>query len=484
MKVLFFFKSDFSTIPLSIMTLSSQLKTYGHQCNFIDLRFEPDYIKSTLDFQPDIIAFSIVSFTWDYYQKLNLKIKKHIDSFSVFGGPHCSIYPDFINEDGVDAICVGEGEEAIVELAQRLEENIDITNIPNIWVKKEGTIYKNEIRNLVSDLDLIPFPDYEMINKYRFYRNSGMYYIMTSRGCPYNCSYCINHFYRNLYKNKGPYVRRRSIDNIIEELLIAKNKHNAKLIIFNDDIFTIDKKWLIEFAHKYKELISLPFDAYTRVDTIDKDIVETLSDMGCIALYFGIESGNSKLRNEILKRNISNKQIIDISLLIKKYNIKTVSFNMLNLPGESLKEALETITINTKSKVDNPMGFVFQPFPNIDLTNYAIKLDLIDSSNKFFHAGLIYGKGLVLNKDRIQISRLRYFFIIACKFPVIQPLVNFLIKLPLDFIYIIILTLSRAIVLLFVVYRPIVKQVAIHYLFSPYRLFKGFISRSIRKLKA
>ncbi len=483
MKILFFFKSDFSTVPLSIMTLSSQLKTHGHQCEFIDLKFEPDYIKSTLDFQPDIIAYSIVSFTWSYYQKLNLKIRENIDSFSVFGGPHCTIYPDFINEEGVDAICIGEGEDAIVELVQNLQEKKDITNIPNIWVKKDKTIYKNEIRNLVSNLDSIPFPDYELINKYRFFRNSGVYYIMTSRGCPYNCTYCINHFYRRLYKDKGKYIRRRSTDNVIEELLLAKNTYKSKLIIFNDDIFTLDREWLKEFSSKYKDFISLPFDAYTRVDTIDEELVIILSDMGCKTLYFGIESGNTKLRNEILNKKITDEQIIKASLLIKKYKIKSLSFNMLNLPGESLSEAFETVTINFQSKVDYPMGFVFQPFPNIDLTNYAIKLNLLDSSNKHFHDSLIHGKGLILNKDRVEITRLRYFFIIACKFPFTIPIIKLLIKLPLDFLYLLILTFSRGLILLFTMYRPSVKQVSIFYLLSPIRIILGLTSRFFRIIK-
>lgn len=484
MKVLFFFKSDFSTIPLSIMTLAAQLKSNGHNCEFLDLRFEPDFIKSTLDFNPDIIAYSVVSFTWAYYQNLNLKIKKEINAFSIFGGSHCTIYPDFINQEGVDAICIGEGEEAIVELVNKIEQGKDIKNIPNIWVKIDNQIYKNDLRNLIADLDQIPFPDYEMINKYRFYRNSGVYYIMTSRGCPHNCSYCINHFYRKLYKDKGTYVRRRSVDNVIEELRIAKEKFNVKLIIFNDDIFTIDRMWLVDFAKKYKELISIPFDAYTRVDTIDEELVSILSDMGCITLYFGIESGNTKLRKTVLKRNIENEQIIDIGLMIKKYNIKTVSFNMLNLPQESLKEAFETISINYKSKVDYPMGFVFQPFPNIDLTKYAQELGLIDSGNVEFHDGLIYGKGLVQNKDRVQISRLRYFFIIACKMPATHPLIKFLIKLPLDFLYIMILALSRAYILTFKVYRPIIKQFAVFNLVSPYRISLGLFCRFKRKLNA
>lgn len=484
MRVLFFFRSDFSTIPLGIMTLSAILKENGHVCDLIDTRFEPDFIKATIDFKPDIVAYSIVSFTWNYYQKLNIQIKKHVKAISVFGGAHCITYPDFINEEGVDAMCVGEGEDAILELVNKIENSNDITDIPNMWIKQDGIIFKNELRNLVPNLDSLPFPDYDLINKYPFYRNSAVYYIMTTRGCPYKCSYCINHFYRKLYKDKGKYVRRRSIENVIQELLIAKNKYKSKLIIFNDDIFTLDEEWLELFAKRYKEEISIPFDAYTRVDTIDENTISILADMGCVSLYFGIESGNTEIRKNILYRNISNEQIIKAGLLIKKHKIKSLSFNMLNLPGETLKEAFETIDINNKSKVDYPMGFIFQPFPNIDLTEYAIKLNLLNSTTKSFKNSLIHGTGLILNKDRIKLCRLRYFFIIACKFKGTIPIIKLLIKFPLDPLYLIVLTISRGIVLTFTMHRPSIKHVFYHYLiFAPYIKIAGFTSRINRKIR-
>ncbi len=475
MKILFLFKSDFSTVPLGIISLSAVLKENGHQCDFIDIKFEPNYVSEVLRLQPDILAYSVVSYNWDYYRKLNESIRKKYNAFSVFGGPHCSIYPDYIHHEYVDAVCVGEGEQAFVDLARNLSENLDISGIPNLWVKQNDEVFKNEIRKLVENLDDLPFPDYELIRKYRFFRNMGIYLIMTSRGCPYNCPYCINHFYRRLYHNKGKYVRRRSVANVIEELQIAKNKYNTKLIVFNDDVFTADIEWLGEFADRYINEIGLPFEAYIRIGTVDEESIALLSRMGCIALFYGIESGNREIRKNILHRNISNREIIKVSMLLKKYGIKSMAFNMLALPGETLNNMFETLQLNAKCRIDNPLSFIFQPFPNLDLTKYAIESGSYLPENMNFNQSLIDGDVMMLTPDAKQMRRFHYLFVSAVKLKLSHRLIRFLIKLPLDKLYRLILGVSRGLICTFIIYRPSLKHIAAFYLSYPFvRLFRFF----------
>ncbi|MFA5194266.1 MAG: cobalamin B12-binding domain-containing protein, partial [Bacteroidales bacterium] len=168
MKILFVFRCDFNTQPLGIMMLASVLKQAGHTCNFIDLRFDKYFLRKIINYKPDILAYSIVSFNWQYYVNINLKIKRRLNALSVFGGPHCSSYPDFINEEGIDIMCVGEGEHAFLELVNNLTINKDITNIKNLWVKKDGIIYKNELRPPFENLNALPFADQDIIRKYQF----------------------------------------------------------------------------------------------------------------------------------------------------------------------------------------------------------------------------------------------------------------------------------------------------------------------------
>ncbi len=475
MKVLFIFKSDFIALPLSMMTLSSCIKAHGHETAFIDMRFEIDYKKKIKAFKPDVLAYTLVSFDWKYFQKLNLEIKEYYPAFSVFGGPHTTICTEFINEDGVDAICIGEGEFAFIELLNKIENKQGISNIENIWVKYEGKVIKNDLRPLISDLDTIPFPDIELIKAYHFYREMGMYYIMTSRGCPFNCSYCINHYYRRIYKDKGIYLRRRTVDNVIEELIHAKKLYNIKLIVFNDDIFTLDKGWLTNFEKLYKDKIGLPFEAYTRVGQVDEEIVDLLKRMGCRTIILGIESGNENLRHQVLNRKISNKDIIETAALFKQKRIKINASNMLCLPDETLDNAFETVIINAKAKIDYPLFFVFKPFPNIEMTRYAIEKKYFDGHYEDLQKGLSYGKSIIQLKDSKKISRLRYLSITGSKYPFLLGLISILVKLPFDFIYKIIFMIQRVYIQMFILKRPVFRALFYYYLKWPIiSILRGF----------
>ena len=222
MKILFIYKCEFEE-PLGIMYLSSFLKKHGHECYFLDLKFEKRFIEEVQKISPDIIGYSITTGKHKFYQKLNLELKKKLHFFSLFGGPHATFFPEFIYKQGVDAVCRGEGEFPFLELADSFEKGKDITKIKNIWVKVNGKVYKNEVRDLISDLDILPFSDRELLNKYAHYKKMHRRFILTGRGCPYNCTFCFNHSYKKLYKNKGKIIRKRSIGNVIEELkLIIK----------------------------------------------------------------------------------------------------------------------------------------------------------------------------------------------------------------------------------------------------------------------
>jgi len=303
----------------------------------------------------------------------------------------------------------------------------------------------------------------------------GIYIIMTSRGCPYNCPYCINHFYRRLYHNKGKYVRRRSIANVIEELQIAKNKYNTKLVVFNDDVFTADIEWLREFADRYINEIGLPFEAYIRIGTVDEESIALLCRMGCIALFYGIESGNREIRKNILHRNISNREIIKVSMLLKKYGIKSMAFNMLALPGETLNNMFETLQLNAKCRIDNPLSFIFQPFPRLDLTQFAVEKGFYKPETLNFNESLIDGNVMMLTTEAKQMRRFHYLFVAAVKLNLSNSCVRFLIKLPLDMFYRLILGLSRGLIYSFIIYRPSIKHIIAFYLSYPFvRLFRFF----------
>lgn len=441
MRILFIHKYNFIE-PLGIMTLSAFLKKNNHQCYFLDVKFEKDINSKIKKISPDIIAYSITTGEHQFYQKLNLNLKKQFKFISVFGGPHCTFFPEFIHENGVDIICRGEGEFPFLELANNLEKGKDITKIKNLYIKKSGKIYKNELRNLIENLDDMPFPDRELLNDYKHYRKTKRRYIITGRGCPYNCAYCFNHSYNKLYKNRGKIIRRRSVQNVINELRIIKRKYSPKRFHFVDDTFILNREWVIKFFREYKKEISLPFIINVRVNLVDEELVKEIKNAGCITAVYAIESGDDNLRNNILKRNVSKKEIIDTGRLFNKYKIETYVQNMIGLPDETLDMIFETVKLNIKCRPSYAWVSIFQPYPKTDLCEYSKQRGYFEENISSFNESYYY-KSVMKIKNVKEIERLHHLFSLSVAFPLLIPLVKQMIKLPLDNFYRIVWEIHR-----------------------------------------
>ena len=370
MKILFIYKFEFVE-PLGLMYLFTFLKKYGHDCYFIDIGLEKDLIPQVKKISPDMVAYSITTGNHQFYQKLNKRLKRNFKFFSVFGGPHCTFYPQFIYEEGIDVIFRGESEVALLELVNSFEKNKKITNIKNIWIKLGNKVYKNEVRPFVKDLDKLPFIERGLVGRYQQYKNMKRRFVLTGRGCSFNCSYCFNRAYNRLYENKGDILRKRNIKNVIEELRYIKKNYAPQKIWFVDDNLIFNKKWIMDFCKLYRREIKLPFIVYVRVDQIDKGIVKALKYSGCITVQFGIENGNEKIRREILRRHISNEQIVNASKLFNMYNIKIHSQNMIGLPNETLDSAFNTLKLNIKCNCAYSWASILQPYPCTDLYEFT-----------------------------------------------------------------------------------------------------------------
>ncbi len=441
MKVLFIYKYEYVE-PLGLMTISAFLKKKGHQVYFIDLRLSKNYLQEIQEIGPDIIAYSVTTGMHTFYQKLNLNLKKRLKFFSIFGGPHCTFFPEFIEEEGVDAICKGEGEYATAELLENLEKKKDIKHIQNIDVKINGKIYKNPLRDLICNLDEIPYPDRELINRYKQYRNFHRRHIITGRGCPYNCTYCFNHSYNKLYQGKGNIIRKRTVPNVINELVQTKNKFHPRRFHFVDDTFILNKEWTIDFCHEYKEKIKLPFICNIRVNIIDEEIIRSLKEAGCITIVFAIESGDEVIRNKILKRNISRNQILQIAKLCHKYGLHIFTQNMVGLPDETLDSVWETIDLNIKCKPSYSWVSIFQPYPRTDLSEYSIKKGYYDGDVNSLKGDYYYQSPMKI-KDIDKIIRLHHLFPLVVDFPFLRPIVKRLIQYDLNKIFSLIWNLHR-----------------------------------------
>ena len=358
------------TEPLGAMYLSSALKKAGHNVDGLFTEREENILQSFLEIKPDIVLFSCITGEQNKCVSLNKILKKHSDFISIFGGPHVTFYPQIINEDDIDIVGIGECEEALVELVNKIAHNEDITRIDNFHIKKSGRIFKNKIRRLVLDLDKIRFPDRDLFKKYK---SDAEFSIMASRGCFYNCTYCYNKPIKKIYAGKGKFVRFRSIDNIIKECKEIMENRRVEIFHFHDSIFMYHKKRLREFVKKYTKNINIPFFCSLRANCVDMEFASMLKDAGCAKAYIGVETGNDDVRKYLLKRNITKKQIMDAVQFLKNNGIKIFTHNIVGLPRTTIDNDFETLEFNFKLSPDFAHCTIFTPYPGTDLSEIAIK---------------------------------------------------------------------------------------------------------------
>ena len=286
---------------------------------------EYDLLIGTLrDFKPDLIGFSLTSQPLKAAAEVSAKLRGALEAPVIWGGSGPTLEPERCLE-WADMVCVGEGERTIVELADRIDRGEDLTSVESIWTKRDRQTVRNAGGPLI-DLDQIATPDFEPsrtvhINddeiRYNVYPpNLGLEYaIMTTRGCPFSCSFCIESVYQDMFGKKGS-LRRRSVDNVIAELVDAKQKLPIKQVMFYDDVFTTHPRWLREFAPRYKQEVGLPFWCYTYPTTTHKADLLLLKDAGLASVTMGIQSGSEEILKENLHRPVAQQKAIEAAQLI------------------------------------------------------------------------------------------------------------------------------------------------------------------------
>jgi len=416
------------------MWLSAVLKQDGHKCEIAGVDYK-EMEKTFKEFKPDIVAYTAFSGGHVPMLEWNRRLKKIYKFFSMFGGPHPTFSPEMVEEDGVDAVCRGEGFEAMPEFVNKLGKGEDITNVLNWWVKKDNKIYKNPQRPLIKNLDILPPPDRSIYNKYKDYRLARTATAMTSQGCPYNCSYCFNHQLHKMRVEGDPVFRQRSVDHVMDELKQLKRDYpKIEYLIFRDEILTINKKWVKEFSEKYPRKIGLPFYCLMRPDNIDEEVIDDLIKAGLYYIGIGLESGNDFIRNKILNRNMSKKQIINGTKILRDRKVRFSLYNIVGAPGETLETAMETWELTVKCKPTFCDAFLLTPYPKTDIYDYSV-------ANGFFNPDIkypeTYHERLILNlKDKRKLENFMHLLGVAVEFPFLMPLIkNVLIRLPLRPVY-------------------------------------------------
>ncbi len=429
MKVLFLQRLYFEYIGISY--LSASLKKAGFRTDLIIEKNTGkirDYVRKT---EPDAVAMSIVSGYEDFYRKAAEEIKSiSRDITIVAGGPHITFFPAFLEDGNFDFGMVGEVDN-IFPLA--LNNMDDLKKVPNVAI--DGHSVSN-LGNLVEDLDTLPFPDRDLyLKKYRLLRNIPNKHFITGRGCPYECSFCFNVTLKEIYRGKGRFVRRHSPERVIDEIKYIRDNYPLKVIRFDDDVFTLDSRWLSEFLPLYRDRIGLPFSCLIRANNFTDDMGRLLAECNCHFVQFGIESGNERLRKDVLNKNIEKEHIINTSDILKKYRIRFGTFNMLNIPTETFNDAFETVQLNRIIKTTLPWCSVIQPYPRTKLAEFAVNMGLLDEERLKCVQGSYFNRGLLWNKDSKLLIRMQKLFFLFCKIRFSISVTRFIVSLPFSFIY-------------------------------------------------
>lgn len=337
-----------------------------------------DFDAMVKEYQPDLIAMSVVEDVWDLGLSL-LKRVRHYRIPTVVGGVFPTFAPEIIiREDAVDMVCVGEGESLLVELCNMIGTGKDFSRIPNLWVKKDGQVVRNPMRERIN-LDDLPMPDYSLFEENRLYRPmAGKVYRMlpveTHRGCPYTCHFCNSPAQQTLYRNAkaGSYFRKKSVGKILDEMRMFVAKYKLEYVYFTADTFLAwSEPEFDEFIELYAEF-KLPFWMQTRVETITPEYMKKLKSVGIHRMSIGLEHGNEKFRRAVLKRNVSNEQIVRAFDVVADYAIPVSVNNITGFPDETREMAQDSIEINARVKTDTTNCYAFTPYHGTPLRAYAI----------------------------------------------------------------------------------------------------------------
>jgi radical SAM superfamily enzyme YgiQ (UPF0313 family) len=280
-----------------------------------------------------------------------------------FGGIHATIAPDDCLSVG-DFALRGEGEHTLLALIRCIDENKDYHEIPGLCFKKDDTVHANPLSALEQNIDIFPFPQHLPQNMYVVHKNkltlmnqklfnsysryNGTFpNIITTRGCPYECTYCCNSAYKNLYGSSYNRVRKRSVESVISECLeiIRQNKDCLSLNIQDDCFLAYAKEWIDDFSEQYRNKIKLPFIMRTTPKHITKEKLAALKKAGLAFVMIGLQSGSDRVNKDIYKRNLTSRDFLAATNLVKDAGLCGYYDLILDNPYETEEDILKTLEV-------------------------------------------------------------------------------------------------------------------------------------------
>jgi radical SAM superfamily enzyme YgiQ (UPF0313 family) len=378
-----------------LVALSGVLKAAGHETKLVHVNEKVGAVPTTEDvlreieaYRPGLVGWSVMSQQYPWSCEVAKAAKARFPQIpQIIGGVHCTMVPEDVTKDAIwDYVCPGEAEYPLLELVNRLERGEDTTTVPNMRIWNGGQPIVNPVAPFPNLQTMAPL-DYDLFDVGHIVNvKKGWMGFLTSRGCPYKCTYCFNKEIVDLYMEDGAakspkeFLRHYPIERMIGEIRDLTTRFpQIQTLIFDDDLFTLNKKYVYEFCQAYKKAgFRFPFVVNAHVQVFDREMAGWLKDAGCMIVKYGLESGSPRVRKEILWRYMTNDVIERSFAAAHEFDLHTSAFVMLGLPTETRAEIEETLDLCARIKMGRYRWAIFFPFPGTAGYTIAQQLDLID----------------------------------------------------------------------------------------------------------
>ncbi|MBN1356881.1 cobalamin-dependent protein [bacterium] len=408
-------------VCFGVRMVSAILKHAGHRVDILFLPGEFNQVETREEtrkiarwiggFEPDLIGFSLMSSHMVRTVNLHRAIRETVQCPIIWGGIHPTLQPEECLEYA-DMVCMGEGEYPMLDLVGELAAGKQPGNIPNIWLKTGKTIRRTPLRERTADLDELPWPDHDA-ETHHIHFNGGIgpvgetawrsfipgfmetHYVMSSRGCPHNCTYCCNSALRKV--GSGPYLRRRSPEHFVGEMEALKAKFpDLKGFVFMDDSFFYgDRIWFETFTELYRNRVNLPFFCWANPSAVTEPRIRLLAQAGLVGVHVGLESGSERIASEIYRRDVPREQFYQCMDILHRYRNQIVDVRVdviTDNPYETPDDVAATVEVLSRLKKPFWVGIVSLIFyPQTELAERAVRDGYISGSDKdlynreFFH---------------------------------------------------------------------------------------------------
>lgn len=355
--------------PLGIAYIAAAAKAAGALVSIIDahaLNLSFENLENMIRrYRPDMVGITSTTFNWAVVMTLANRLKISMPDKIIFaGGPQMSLYPEqCLKAPGLDGVIIGEGEQPIARIVDHFRKQRTLAGIAGTIFKSKGKLVAGASQDCETNLDALPMPAVDLLPLHRYYALTlprPFLSIVTSRGCPYKCTYCSQVYVGGKY-------REHSAQRVLAEIERGVQTFGAKEIIFFDETFTVNKKRISEICRGITDKgIKVSWNIRTRGDLLDESILQMMRKAGCHSIHVGIESGSPRIQ-KLMKKNLDLVKVARTLAAARNLGMETRGYFMLGFPGETLAEIIQTIQLSLDLPLDWASYTITTPHPGTDI---------------------------------------------------------------------------------------------------------------------